>query len=96
MHVGCGSAQVILERIKRESLKAEVFGIGMEYQCRYYYKQLVNLVMKYRDIKERAAKNYIAKLRKVGGIIEHDDTRLSFNLNMQVDVTENQSNSGVL
>ncbi|MDB4692691.1 hypothetical protein OAF21_03680 [Akkermansiaceae bacterium] len=96
MHVGCGSAGVILQRIKRENLKAEVLGIGRQYHCRYYYKQLVTLVMKYRDIKERAAKNYIAKLRKVGGIIEHDDTRLSFNIDMQVEDTENQSNSGIL
>jgi len=82
MHVGFGGAEELKEREKREEFKAEVYKIGMPHQGKYPYSQLVEIVKKHRTVKDRAAKAYIKKLREAGGIVEVENGRLSFNLDL--------------
>lgn len=82
MHVTFGGMEELREREKQEAFRSEVYEIGMPHQGKYNYKQLVNIVMKHRSVKERSAKDYIKKLRERGGIVEVGNSRLSFNLDL--------------
>ena len=82
MHVTFGGMEELREQKKREAFKSEIYEIGMPHQGKYTYKQLVKIVEDHRTIKERAAKAYIKKLREAGGIVEVDNGRLSFNLDL--------------
>ncbi|MDB4407477.1 hypothetical protein OAE98_03460 [Akkermansiaceae bacterium] len=82
MHVGFGGMKELKEREKQEAFKAEVNEIGILHQGKYTYKQLVKIVENHRKIKERAAKAYIKKLREAGWIVEVENGRLSFKLDL--------------
>jgi hypothetical protein len=82
MHVTFGGMEELREQKKREAFKSEIYKIGMPNQGKYTYSQLVDIVMKHRTVKPRAAKEYIKKLREAGGIVEVENGRLSFNLDL--------------
>ena len=82
MHVGFGGAQELREQEKQGAFRAEVFDIGMSHQGKYTYTQLVKIVMDHRTIQDRSAKAYIKKLREAGGIVEVENGRHSFNLDL--------------
>jgi hypothetical protein len=82
MHVTFGGMEELREQKKREAFRSEIYKIGMPNQGKYTYSQLVDIVMKHRTVKPRAAKEYIKKLREAGGIVEVENGRLSFNLDL--------------
>ncbi|MCH1500368.1 MAG: hypothetical protein L7U83_15025 [Akkermansiaceae bacterium] len=85
MHVSCGDAQELKKKNHQLALVNEVFDLAWRYPCQYTYTQLVGKIMKHRNVKERAAKSYIQKLRDSGGLVEHERKRLSFNSDMKAD-----------